>query len=150
MKQRAFSRRVRFWFWTAVFLGYSVAVAGVVVDAIGDSYRGLAKVAETTIEAPAEQRRLGAAQVAALYRAQSATPLRTLPAGATFRVVWPDGSSEMVRIVSPSSEYGTRLVEGSQLGAPDLLQPAHAELQVVPVSTATPSRRAPRGDVATD
>ncbi|MEN5116668.1 hypothetical protein ABE488_04945 [Luteimonas sp. TWI662] len=142
MKQRAISRRVRFWFWAVVFLGYSVAVAGVVVDAIGDHYTGLADVAETTIEAPPEQRRLGAAQVAALYRAQSATPFRTLPAGETFRVVWPDGSSELVRIVSQSSVHGTQLVEGSQVGANDL-RSAQAEVQVVPVSTAFPARRLP-------
>ncbi|ASR42637.1 hypothetical protein BEN78_03735 [Xanthomonas citri pv. mangiferaeindicae] len=149
MKQRAFSRRVRFWFWAAVFFGYSVAVAGVVVDAIGDHYGGLAEVAETTIAAPPEQRRLGAAQVAALYRAQSPTPFRTLPPGATFRVVWPDGSSELVRIVSQSSEHGTQLVEGSQVGASGLPS-TQTEVQVVPVSTATPARRAPGANAHVD
>lgn len=136
-KNPVVTKKLRFWLWSALFVGYSAAVAGVVVDAIGDNYRALSDVAETTVEASPQQRQLGAAQVAALHRAQSATPLLSLPPGSTFRVVWPDGSSEVVRIVSQTR--GAEVVEGSGLDAAGLpLGPA--ELQVQPVSTGAPRR----------
>jgi len=134
--KRMLPRRLRFWLWATLFVGYSAAVAGVVVDAIGDNYRRLSQVAQTTTSAPLEQRQLGAAQIAALYRAQSATPFLALPPGNTFRVVWPDGSTELVRIVSQSSPHGAVPVDGSQIEAAPLLDGAQAELQVVPVSVA--------------
>lgn len=134
--KRMFPRKLRFWFWAALFVGYSVAFAGVVVDAVGDNYRRLTQVAQTTTAAPVEQRQLGAAQIAALYRAQSATPFLALPTGNTFRVVWPDGSTELVRIVSQSSPHGAVPVDGSQIDAAPRLDGAQAELQVVPVSLA--------------
>ena len=78
---------------------------------------------------------LSAAQIAALHRAQSDTPFRTLPAGETFRVVWPDGSSEVVRIVSQSDAHGARPVDG------DVALPlGPIELEVQPVSTEAPRR----------
>ena len=132
------SRRVRFWFWVALFGGYSVAVAGVVVDAVGDHYRRLSQVETTTVDAPEAQRQLGAAQIAALYRAQSDTPFRTLPAGETFRVVWPDGSSEVVRIVSQSDAHGARPADGGAVANALPLGPI--ELEVQPVSTEAPRR----------
>lgn len=134
MTKRMTSRRVRFWCWVALFGGYSVAVAGVVVDAVGSHYRGLSQVETTTVDATEAQRQLGAAQIAALHRAQSDTPFRTLPAGETFRVVWPDGSSEVVRIVSQSDAHGARPVEG------DVLPLGPIELEVQPVSTDAPRR----------
>jgi len=134
--KRMLPRRLRFWLWAILFVGYSVAVAGVVVDAVGENYRRLAQVAQTTTAAPLEQRQLGAAQIAALYRAQSATPFLALPPGNTFRVVWPDGSTELVRIVSQSSPHGAVPVDGSQIDAAPLLDGAQTELQVVPVSVA--------------
>lgn len=136
--KRMLPRKLRFWLWAALFVGYSVAVAGVVVDAVGENYRRLSDVARTTTAAPAEQRQLGAAQIAALYRAQSATPFLALPPGSTFRVVWPDGSTELVRIVSQSSPHGAVPVDGSQIEAAPVLDRAQAELQVVPVSVAPP------------
>ncbi|MCD9029341.1 hypothetical protein LDO26_14160 [Luteimonas sp. BDR2-5] len=138
-KKPAIKSRLRFWLWSALFVGYSAAVAGVMIDAIGDNYRELSTVAETTTEAAPEQRQLGAAQVAALYRAQSATPLVSLPPGSTFRVVWPDGSSEVVRIVSQADAQGVEVVDGSQRDAAGLPL-GQAELQVQPVSTETPRR----------
>lgn len=137
--KRILPRRLRAWLWLAVFIGYSVAVAGVVVDAVSDNYRRLSDVATTTTAAPLEQRQLGAAQIAALYRAQSPTPFLALPPGNTFRVVWPDGSTELVRIVSQSSAHGAVPVEGSQIEAVPVLDGAQAELRVLPVS-AVPSR----------
>ncbi|NYZ62904.1 hypothetical protein [Luteimonas deserti] len=139
MTSKLTSRRVRFWFWVALFCGYSVAVAGVVVDAIGDHVRRMSQVADTTAASPDEARRLGAAQVAALHRAQSATPFRTLPAGETFRVVWPDGSSEMVRIVSTTDAQGAAPVAGTARDAAGLAI-GPVELKVEPVSTEAPRR----------
>lgn len=141
---RNFPRKLRSWLWIALFVGYSVAVAGVVVDAVGDNYRRLSRVADTSTAAPLEERQLGAAQIAALYRAQSPTPFLALPPGNTFRVVWPDGSTELVRIVSQPSPHGALPVEGSQIEATPLLDGAPAELRVVPVSAA------PRRDTAAD
>lgn len=134
--KRMLPRKLRFWLWAALFVGYSVAVAGVVVDAVGENYRRLTQVAQTTTTAPLEQRQLGAAQIAALYRAQSPTPFLALPPGNTFRVVWPDGSTELVRIVSQSSAHGAVPVDGSQIEAAPVLDGAQAKLQVVPVSVA--------------
>lgn len=150
MTRKMTSRRLRFWFWTALLGAYSVAVAGVVVDAVGDSYRRLSQVELTTTSAPDAQRQLGAAQIAALHRAQSDTPLRTLPAGETFRVVWPDGSSELVQVISQSSAHGARPVAGTQVAADALLPAVRPELHVVPVSTAAPSRRDPAGQADVD
>ena len=132
------SRKLRFWLWTALFVGYSAAVAGVVVDTVGENYRRLSQVAGTSTASPVEQRQLGAAQVAALYRAQSPTPFLALPPGNTFRVVWPDGSTELVRIVSQSSAHGAVPVEGSEIEAAPVLDGTQAELRVLPVS-AVPS-----------
>jgi len=143
--KRTLPRKLRFWLWAALFVGYSVAVAGVVVDAVGDNYRRLAGVKDTSTAAPLEQRQLGAAQVAALYRAQSATPFLALPPGSTFRVVWPDGSTELVRVVSQSSPHGAVPVEGSQIEAAPRLDGAATELRVVPVSLA-PQSGAPVAD----
>ncbi len=139
MTKRTFARSARFWFWALLFVGYSAAVAGVVIDAIGDNYRRLSTVVETTVDAPVEQRQLGAAQIAALYRAQSGAPFQSLAPGETFRVVWPDGSSEVVRIVSQSDAGGTRSVAGSALDAA-ALPIGQAELQVQSVSTEAPRR----------
>ena len=136
--KRILPRRLRAWLWLAVFIGYSVAVAGVVVDAVSDNYRRLSDVTTTTTAAPLEQRQLGAAQIAALYRAQSTTPFLALPPGNTFRVVWPDGSTELVRIVSQSSAHGAVPVEGSEIEAAPVLDGTQAELRVLPVS-AVPS-----------
>lgn len=135
------SRKLRFWLWTALFVGYSAAVAGVVVDTVGENYRRLSEVAGTSTASPVEQRQLGAAQAAALYRAQSPTPFLALPPGNTFRVVWPDGSTELVRIVSQSSAHGAVPVDGSQIEALPQLGPGQTELQVMPVS-ATPASAA--------
>ena len=136
--KRILPRRLRAWLWLAVFIGYSLAVAGVVVDAVSDNYRRLSDVTTTTTAAPLEQRQLGAAQIAALYRAQSPTPFLALPPGNTFRVVWPDGSTELVRIVSQSSAHGAVPVEGSEIEAAPVLDGTQAELRVLPVS-AVPS-----------
>ncbi|RAX28714.1 hypothetical protein, partial [Enterococcus sp. HPCN18] len=59
----------------------------------------------------------GASQVAAVYRAQSGMPFASLPAGSTFQVVWPDGSTETMVIVDPTSPNGVRPLANSQIPA---------------------------------
>lgn len=130
---RRLPRRVRRMLWAGVFTAYSVTAAGVMIDAIGDNYRELSQVAATTIESPDETRGLGAAQIAAVYRAQSGAPFATLPPGSTFKVVWPDGSSEYVMVVSQASSTGIRPIPGTQRPAPEDAPPS-GRLELQPVS----------------
>lgn len=114
MKNVRFVDKVKRYFWVLLFATYSVAAAGVVIDVLGDDYRELSQVAVTTVHSSDEVRMTGAAQVAAVYRAQSGAPFATLSPGSTFRVVWPDGSSEYVMVVSPSASAGVQPIAGTQ------------------------------------
>lgn len=119
MKNEAVVRRVKLVFWTTLFAAYSVAAAGVVIDVLGKDYRGMSAVTTTSVTSPLEKRVAGAAQVAAAYRAGSGAPFATLPTGSSFRVIWPDGSSEYVTVVSVSSSDGVRPIPGTQQPAPE-------------------------------
>src|SRR5690606_22503681 len=119
MNRKKIMPRLRFWFWALLFGAYSVTATGVMVHAlVGTGHDGLSQVTVTTVDSSAEARIGGAAQLAAVYRAQSGAPFSTLPPGSTFQVIWPDGSSEYVTVVSQSSPAGLRLPPGTQLGAP--------------------------------
>lgn len=108
----------RFWLWVGLLLVYSVAAVGVlVIDTHEDRYRHLSQVRLTTVQAKADQRRAGASQAAAVYRAQSGMPFSTLPAGSSLQILWPDGSAETVMILDPASALGNEPVEGSQISA---------------------------------
>lgn len=100
--------------WGLVVVAYAAAAATIVLDTHDPEYRDLTRVGHMTIHAPDDARRLGAAQVAALYRARSGTPFSTLSPGSTIRVVWPDGSSETVRVTDPASPLGAEPVPGTQ------------------------------------
>jgi hypothetical protein len=100
--------------WGLVVVAYAAAAATIVIETRDPEYRDLTRVGHMTIHAPDDARRLGASQVAALYRARSGTPFSTLAPGSTIRVVWADGSSELVRITDPSSPLGVRTVPGTQ------------------------------------
>lgn len=100
--------------WVLVVVAYAAAAATIVIETRDPEYRDLTRVGHMTIHAPDDARRLGAAQVAALYRARSGTPFSTLAPGSTIRVVWPDGSSETVRITDPSSPLGAEPMPGTQ------------------------------------
>ena len=106
--------KVKRYFWVLLFATYSVGAAGVMIDVVGDEYRHLSQVAVTTVKSSEDMRMSGAAQVAAVYRASSGAPFSTLSPGSTFKVVWPDGSSEYVMVVSPSSSVGVQSLEGTQ------------------------------------
>jgi hypothetical protein len=124
---------MRQWVWVGVFAAYSVTAAGVMIDALADNYRELSQVASTSVESPEHTRTLGATQLAAAYRAQSGAPFATLPPGSVFRVVWPDGSSEYVMVLSRSSGTGIRPIPGTQRPAPDDIA-ATGRLQLLPAS----------------
>ncbi|MEN1926446.1 hypothetical protein WCE55_07305 [Luteimonas sp. MJ293] len=124
--------RLRFWLWVALFGAYSVTAVGVMVHAlVGEEHDSLSQVAVTSVDSTAEARIGGAAQLAAVYRAQSGTPFSALPPGSTFKVIWPDGSSEYVTVVSQSSKAGVQLLPDTQLRAGEMMTPA-GELQAVP------------------
>jgi hypothetical protein len=48
-----------------------------------------------------------------VYRATSGAPFSSLPPGTTFKIVWPDGSSEDIVVGSPVSSIGARPVQAS-------------------------------------
>lgn len=114
MKKLGWADKVARYFWVLLFATYSVAAAGVMIDVLGDEYKDLSQVAVTTVHSSEDVRISGAAQVAAVYRASSGAPFSTLPPGSTFKVVWPDGSSEYVMVVSPSSTAGVHPMPGTQ------------------------------------
>lgn len=120
MNYRRILHGAKFWFWVALFVAYSAGAVGLVmIDTYDDRYRTLSKVQLTSVKAQADVRRAGASQVAAVYRAQSGMPFATLPAGSTFQVVWPDGSTETMVIVDPTSSLGAEPVKNTQVTAPD-------------------------------
>ncbi|WIA61485.1 hypothetical protein [Stenotrophomonas sp. BIO128-Bstrain] len=120
MNYRRILHGAKFWFWVALFLAYSAGAVGLVmIDTYDDRYRSLSKVQLTSVKADAEVRRAGASQVAAVYRAQSGMPFASLPTGSTFQVVWPDGSTETMVIVDPTSSLGVEPVKNSQVTAAD-------------------------------
>lgn len=120
MNYRRILHGAKFWFWVALFVAYSAGAVGLVmIDTYDDRYRSLSKVKLTSVKADAEVRRAGASQVAAVYRAQSGMPFASLPTGSTFQVVWPDGSTETMVIVDPTSSLGVEPVKNSQVTAAD-------------------------------
>ncbi|MBW8373412.1 hypothetical protein [Stenotrophomonas sp.] len=124
MNYRRILHGAKFWFWVALFVAYSAGAVGLVmIDTYDDRYRSLSKVQLTSVKADADVRRAGASQVAAVYRAQSGMPFASLPTGSTFQVVWPDGSTETMVIVDPTSSQGVEPVKNSQVTAADTAKP---------------------------
>jgi len=121
MNYRRWLIGAKFWFWVLAFVAYSAAAVGIVlIDTADSRYQNLSQVRLTSVKSDEQVRRVGAAQVAALYRAQSGMPFASLPPGATFQIVWPDGSTETVTVVDPTSSTGNTLQVGSQQQASTL------------------------------
>ncbi|MET0290034.1 MAG: hypothetical protein ABW178_10445 [Pseudoxanthomonas sp.] len=119
MNYRRMLRGARFWFWVVLFVAYGAGAVGIlIVDTMEERYRDLPKVQLTSVKSEKDVRRASAAEVAAIYRAQSGMPFATLQPGSTFQVVWPDGSTETVMVVSPTSTLGIEPMAGSQQDAP--------------------------------
>lgn len=115
MNYRHWLQGVKFWLMVGLFVAYSAAAVGIVlIDTTEWRYRDLAQVRLTRVDSDEQVRRSGAAQVAAVYRAQSGIPFSSLPTGSTFQIVWPDGSTETMMIVDPRSQNGVVAVSGSQ------------------------------------
>lgn len=115
MNYRRWFYGAKFWLMVALFAAYSAAAVGIVmIDTAENRYRDLAQVRLTKVDSDEQVRRGGAAQAAAVYRAQSGLPFSSLPTGSTFQIVWPDGSTETMTIIDPRSQNGIVPVAGSQ------------------------------------
>ncbi|TYT26066.1 hypothetical protein FZO89_07235 [Luteimonas viscosa] len=120
MKYETRRRRFAGLFWLSLFAVYSVAAIGVtVLDAGEEEYAELSQVSPVTVHASEDMRNLGAAQMAAVYRAQSGAPFAALAPGSTLRIVWPDGSSEYVVVTNPAASDGVAPIPGTQRDAAD-------------------------------
>lgn len=106
MNRMRFVQRAKLWFWILLFVSYAVVAASAVIDTLDPKYRDLTHVSVTSVHSSEETRALGAAQAAAVYRASSGMPFSSLPPGSTFKIVWPDGSTETVMVVDPKSPAG--------------------------------------------
>lgn len=108
-------RRLAAPFWILLFAAYGVAAVGLtVLDASEERYGQLSRVSLVTVAASEGERKLGAAQMAAVYRAQSGAPFASLPPGATVQIVWPDGSSEYVVVTNPAASDGAASIPGTR------------------------------------
>jgi hypothetical protein len=115
MNYRRWLHGAKFWLVVGLFAAYSAAAVGIVmIDTAEHRYQQLSQVRLTSVGSGEQVRRAGAAQVAAVYRAQSGMPFSSLPTGSTFQIVWPDGSTETMMIVDPRSQSGMVPVAGSQ------------------------------------
>ena len=108
MNQTRFVQKAKNWFWLLLFVAYAAFAAGVVIDTVSPKYRGLTQISVVSAQSPEEIRMKGASQAAAVYRATSGAPFSSLPPGTTFKIVWPDGSSEDIVVGSPVSSTGAR------------------------------------------
>jgi hypothetical protein len=117
MNRTRFVQRAKLWFWILLFVSYAVVAASAVIDTLGPNYRNLTHVSVTSVQSPEEVRTLGATQAAAVYRASSGMPFSALPPGSTFKIVWPDGSTETIMVVDQKSAAGAAPVEGTQRAA---------------------------------
>ncbi len=111
MNYRRLLHGAKFWFWVLLFVAYTATAAHMLlIDTSQDPLRNLSKVKLATVHASGDVRSAGASQAAAVLRAQSGVPFSTLAPGSTFQIVWPDGSIETLRIVSPTSSLGVEPV----------------------------------------
>lgn len=100
-------RGARFWVWIVLLAIYSVAAAAVlVIDTRDPQLQQLPQVAGTGADSAQARRQAAGAQLAAALRERHAQPLRNLPAGTQFEVVWPDGSRETLQVFDPASALG--------------------------------------------
>lgn len=108
-------------------LAFAALAAGLItIDTRSDAgYRNLSNVSGTSIDTEEEVRIAGLTQIASQYRLRNG--LSTLPSGAQFRVVWPNGSSEGGSVVNPFGSVGAVPVPGTQSSsdlAPPLPRPS--------------------------
>ena len=114
MTHKRFAQKAKNWFWILLFVAYAALAAGVVIETTRPEFRGLTQVSLVSVNASEETRSKGASQVAAVYRATSGVPFSSLPPGSTFKIVWPDGSSEEIVVGSPVTSIAARPLQGTQ------------------------------------
>ncbi|MET0583048.1 MAG: hypothetical protein ABWX88_05535 [Pseudoxanthomonas sp.] len=117
MTHKRFAQKAKNWFWILLFVAYAALAAGVVIETTSPEFRGLTQVSVVSVNSSQELRSKGASQVAAVYRATSGVPFSSLPPGSTFKIVWPDGSSETIVVDSPLSTVAARPLQGTQQSA---------------------------------
>lgn len=114
MTHQRFAQKAKKWLWILMFVAYAALAAGVVIETTRPEFRGLTQISVVSVDSPDEVRSKGASQVAAVYRATSGVPFSSLPPGSTFKIVWPDGSSETIVVGSPLSSVAARPLGGTQ------------------------------------
>ena len=114
MTHKRFAQKAKKGFWVLLFVAYAALAAGVVVETTRPEFRGLTQVSLVSVDSAEQLRSKGASQVAAVYRATSGVPFSSLPPGSTFKIVWPDGSSEEIVVGSPVSSIAARPLRGTQ------------------------------------
>ncbi|MGH8027143.1 MAG: hypothetical protein ACREO0_10495 [Pseudoxanthomonas sp.] len=114
MSRKRFAQRAKNWFWILLFVAYAALAAGVVIETTRPEFRGLTQISVISMHSAPEARSKGASQAAAVYRATSGVPFSSLPPGSTFKIVWPDGSTETILVGSPLSSVAARPVHGTQ------------------------------------
>lgn len=114
MTHKRFAHQAKKGFWVLLFVAYAALAAGVVVETTRPEFRGLTQVSLVSVDSAEQLRSKGASQVAAVYRATSGVPFSSLPPGSTFKIVWPDGSSEEIVVGSPVSSIAARPLHGTQ------------------------------------
>jgi len=114
MTHKRFAQKAKNWFWILLFVAYAALAAGVVIETTRPEFRGLTQVSLVSVNSAEEARSKGASQVAAVYRATSGVPFSSLPPGSTFKIVWPDGSSEEIVVGSPVSSIAAQPLQGTQ------------------------------------
>jgi hypothetical protein len=88
---------------------------GLSIDTSLSPYANLTNVVGTNNNSDEEIQIAGATQVAAVYRLKAG--LNSLTPGTTFKIIWQDGSSESVLVVSSFSSIGVTPIPGSQKAA---------------------------------
>ena len=114
MTHKHFAHKAKKGFWILLFVAYAALAAGVVVETTRPEFRGLTQISVVSVHSSEETRSKGASQAAAVYRATSGVPFSSLPPGSTFKIVWPDGSSEEIVVGSPVSSIAARPLQGTQ------------------------------------
>jgi len=107
MSRHELIRGARFWVWIVLLAVYGVAAAAVlVIDTRNPQLQQLPQVAGTGSDSALARRQAAGSQLAAALRQRDPQPLRNLPAGTQFEVIWPDGSRETLQVLDPASALG--------------------------------------------